>query len=242
MTITEKSIVGEIVADNYKTASIFKSNNIDFCCKGNRSIAEVCEKQEINTKELIDSLIESANTTDSGSSDFNSWSLDLLIDYIEKKHHAYVEQKIQEIIPFLTKVTTVHGGRHPELHEINKLFTEASQELTQHMKKEELILFPFIKQLENAKKNNQTAENPHFGTVENPIEMMKYEHDTEGERFRKIAQLTDNYTPPQDACTTYKVTFLMLQEFEEDLHHHIHLENNILFPKAIELEKKVVNA
>jgi regulator of cell morphogenesis and NO signaling len=109
------------------------------------------------------------------------------------------------------------------------------------MKKEELILFPFIKKVVRASISNELMEQSHFGTIENPIAMMMEEHDTEGERFRKIAKLSTNYTPPVDACNTYKVTFAMLKEFEEDLHKHIHLENNILFPKATQLEKNVAN-
>ena len=132
----------------------------------------------------------------------------------------------------------VHGQSHPELFEINELFKGCAGELALHMKKEELILFPFIKKMESAIRTGQTIEQPHFGTVENPIAMMQDEHVIEGERFVKIAELTNNYTPPSDACNTYRVTFSMLQEFEQDLHKHIHLENNILFPRAIEMQKR----
>ena len=132
----------------------------------------------------------------------------------------------------------VHGGAHPELFLINELFIGCAGELAQHMKKEELILFPFIKQMANASRTDQDIVQPNFGTVGNPIAMMKHEHENEGDRFVKIAELTNNYTPPADACNTYKVTFSMLHEFEQDLHKHIHLENNILFVKAIEMEEK----
>ncbi|MNT11953.1 Iron-sulfur cluster repair protein YtfE [compost metagenome] len=132
----------------------------------------------------------------------------------------------------------MHGASHPELFEINQLFIGCAGELAQHMKKEELILFPFIKKMVKASLTDELIEQPHFGTVENPIAMMMHEHDAEGERFRKIALLTNDYTPPADACNTYRVTFAMLAEFEEDLHKHIHLENNILFPAAAVLEKK----
>jgi regulator of cell morphogenesis and NO signaling len=161
--------------------------------------------------------------------------MDLLADYIEKKHHRYVEHKIPELKSYLSKVAKVHGERHPELLEIEALFTAAAHELLSHMRKEELILFPFVRNMTS----NSDFQQPPFGTVVNPIEMMKQEHDTEGERFRKISALSNQYTPPLDACTTYKVAFALLKEFEEDLHFHIHLENNILFPKAIETEKKM---
>ncbi len=164
-----------------------------------------------------------------------------MADYIEKKHHRYVENKIQEITPFLEKVARVHGDRHPELNEIRQLFDASAGELTAHMKKEEQILFPFIRKMVAAQNQNTTVQAP-FGTVQNPIQMMMHEHENEGERFRKIAALTDNYTPPEDACNTYRVTFFLLKEFEEDLHLHIHLENNILFPKSIAIEASLVTA
>jgi regulator of cell morphogenesis and NO signaling len=177
-------------------------------------------------------------TKNDNSIDFKSWPLDLLADYIEKTHHRYVEEKTNVILPFLAKLCKVHGASHPELFEINQLFIGCAGELAQHMKKEELILFPFIKRMVKATLTDELIEQPHFGTVANPIAMMMNEHDAEGERFRKIALLTNDYTPPADACNTYRVTFAMLAEFEEDLHKHIHLENNILFPAAAVLEKK----
>ena len=141
---------------------------------------------------------------------------------------------------FLDKLCKVHGDRHPELFEINAIFNESARDLAAHLKKEELVLFPFIKQMVKAKISGEDVLQPHFGTVENPVNMMMHEHTTEGERFEKIAQLTHNYAPPADACNTYRVTFAMLQDFENDLHKHIHLENNILFPKSIKLEKEFV--
>ncbi len=131
----------------------------------------------------------------------------------------------------------MHGGRHPELAEVAQLFNQTAGELTVHMKKEEFILFPFIRKMVTQKAAGEPLSAPPFGTVQNPIAMMHQEHDAEGERFQKIASLTNNYTVPADACNTYSVTFAMLKEFENDLHLHIHLENNILFPKAIEMEK-----
>lgn len=239
MNITEKSNIGELVAQDYRTASVFKNFGIDFCCNGNRSIETACEKKNIEANDLINELKKiSLSSNNSNLTDFSSWSLDLLADYIEKKHHRYVESKIGEIKPFLNKIVKVHGEQHPELTEVEKLFNASAGELTMHMKKEELVLFPFIRKMAEAKQTNQPIPSPHFGTVQNPINMMHNEHDTEGERFRKISELTNNYTPPADACNTYRVTFSMLKEFEEDLHLHIHLENNILFPKAVEMEKQ----
>lgn len=238
MNITKESIVGELVAEDYRTASIFKNHNIDFCCKGNRSINEVCNNTQLNPEQLIKELNQTTQSKNTTTTDFASWDNDLLIDYIEKKHHRYVEQKIPELKAFLNKVARVHGGRHPELIEIEQLFNDSAIELTQHMLKEEKVLFPYIRTMAS----NKQVDRPHFGSVQNPINMMMHEHNNEGERFRKIAELSDNYTPPADSCTTYKVAFAMLKEFEEDLHMHIHLENNILFQKAIEEEKSLIYA
>lgn len=235
MNITPQNIIGQLVADDYRTASVFKSYGIDFCCNGNRSIAEACETKNLETAKVVETLQQAVEQGQAETTDYRSWPLDLLADYVEKKHHRYVRTKIEEITPFLNKVARVHGDGHPELHEVQELFAQSAEELTMHMNKEEKILFPHIRKMIEA--NGEAVTAP-FGTVQNPINMMHHEHDTEGERFRKIAVLTNNYTPPADACNTYRVTFAMLKEFEEDLHLHIHLENNILFPKAIKMESK----
>ena len=172
--------------------------------------------------------------------DYQSWPLDLLADYIEKKHHRYVQEKTLEIQPYLDKICKVHGERHPELLEIKEEFNASAGELAAHMKKEEMILFPFIRKMTKAKLENTKVDAAHFGTVKNPIQMMMNEHTVEGNRFRKIEELSNNYTPPLDACNTYRVSFALLKEFEQDLHLHIHLENNILFPRAIEIEKELI--
>ena len=239
MKITSKTTIGEIVADDYRTAAIFSKYHIDFCCKGGRTIEEACIPKNLD-KGQIYSDIENLPKTDGNSIDFNSWPIDLLADYVEKTHHRYVEEKTNVLLPFLDKLCKVHGANHPELFKINELFIGCSGELAQHMKKEELVLFPFVKRMVKTKESDGILHQPSFGTVSNPIAMMMHEHDNEGERFREIASLATNYTPPADACTTYKVTFAMLKEFEEDLHKHIHLENNILFPKAVILEKDFV--
>ncbi|MGJ8744806.1 iron-sulfur cluster repair di-iron protein [Polaribacter sp.] len=240
MKINNKTLVSEIVAENYKAATIFKSYGIDFCCNGNRSIATVCAADDVNEAELIHQLVSSFET-ETDTNDYKTWDIDFLSDYIYNKHHKYVEKKIPEIKQYLDKICRVHGGRHPELLEINNLFTGSANELTMHMKKEELILFPYFKKLAVAQRNKTTVSSPQFGSVTSPIAMMHEEHDNEGHRFRKISDLSNNYTPPKDACSTYKVSFSLLQEFEEDLHKHIHLENNILFKKGVELEQTLQN-
>lgn len=229
--------IGQFVADDFRTAAVFSNYGIDFCCKGDRTVEEVCKKNNIEVEELLGKLLEIQISNNQQSIDYKSWPLDLLAEYIEKKHHRYVEEKTPVLRQFLDKLCKVHGQRHPELLEITTLFIGCAKEMASHMKKEELILFPFIKRMVKAQMEGTKIESPQFTTVENPIALMKHDHELEGDRFRKIVELTNNYTPPADACNTYKVTFAMLDEFEKDLHLHIHLENNILFPKAIALEQ-----
>lgn len=240
MNIQEDQIIGELVANDYRTASVFKKHNIDFCCQGNRTINEACEAKNIDGKLVVGDLNELLNSKTESALDYQSWPLDLLAEYIEKKHHRYVEQKTTEIKPYLEKICRVHGGRHPELHEISEHFNATAGELAMHMKKEELMVFPFIRKMVKAKEAGTKVAMPNFESIQFPIQAMMDEHTNEGERFRLIDQLSNNYTPPEDACNTYRVTFALLKEFEQDLHLHIHLENNILFPKAIELEKTFI--
>jgi regulator of cell morphogenesis and NO signaling len=238
MDLNNKTLIGNIVAKNYKSASVFKSYGIDFCCNGNRSIEKVCEVNDIDENELID-LLKNCFETETDTNDYQSWEIDFLSDYIYNKHHKYIENKVPEIKQYLDKICRVHGNSHPELLEINKLFKESASDLILHMKKEELILFPYFKKLAAAVRDNTPVSSPQFDTVKSPIAMMHEEHDNEGHRFRKISELSNDYKPPIDACSSYKVSFSLLKEFEDDLHKHIHLENNILFKKGIELEQKL---
>ncbi|WP_459212787.1 iron-sulfur cluster repair di-iron protein [Aquimarina rhabdastrellae] len=240
MNINKDTLVSDVVAYNYKTATIFKDYHIDFCCNGNRSLTQVSLEKAIEVNELIAEIVM-MDEHKSEAEDYQNWSLEHIVDHIYNNHHLYVEKQIPEIMYYLDKIANVHGEKHPELVEIKTLFKECSGDLAMHMKKEELILFPFIKKLAKAKNNKEALVQPPFGTVQNPIAMMHEEHDNEGERFRKIAKLSNNYTPPQDACNSYKVAFALLKEFEEDLHKHIHLENNILFKNAIKTETELNN-
>lgn len=235
---TKTDFIGNMVAEDFRSAAIFKKHGIDFCCKGGRTIEEACHNKKTDPEKIYEEL-EALPKNEGSFIDFNSWPLDLLTDYIEKTHHRYVEEKTSVLHAFLDKLCKVHGGRHPELFEVKNLFDESARDLAAHMKKEELILFPFIKNMVTAKISGQPLPHPVFGTVENPVHMMEHDHTVEGDRFRKIAEITNEYLPPADACNTYKVAFAMLQDFENDLHKHIHLENNILFPKAIRLEKEL---
>jgi len=239
MKISEESVIGELVAQDYRKAAVFQSNGIDFCCQGNRTIEDACNKKGLIPENLIKELNAIGKQQTGNDINYQSWPIDLLADYIEKTHHCYVTEKIPILKPYLEKICKVHGSQHPELLEIKDEFFAGADELTNHMRKEEMILFPFIRSLANSKQKNQAIVSAQFGTVENPIHMMMEEHDVEGKRFRKIAALSNDYITPVDACNTYKVTFAVLKEYEDDLHLHIHLENNILFPKAIALEQEL---
>ena len=239
MEINNQSIIGEIVAENYKTASVFKKHKIDFCCNGNRTIADASKKRQLNEEELINELQEAVAHKGNAEIDFKAFPLDLLADYIEKTHHRYVDSKIAEITPYVQRIANVHGNNHPELLEVERLFLESVGDLSAHLRKEELMLFPYIRQLVKAQMSGGKKPVTKMGDAKDYIALMEDDHSVEGDRFRTISDLTDNYNPPADACNTYRVTLSLLQEFEENLHRHIHLENNILFPKAIELTESI---
>jgi regulator of cell morphogenesis and NO signaling len=163
----------------------------------------------------------------------------MLVSYIVSNHHAFVRQAMPALLAHTTKVAAVHGDQHPELREIAGLFERAADEMTSHMGKEEQILFPYIVALEDAAADAATAPSAPFGTVRNPIRMMEAEHESAGDAMARIRELTSGYAVPPDACTTYRVCFQELEEFERDLHEHVHLENNILFPKAARIEAEI---
>ncbi len=237
MEWTKTRSVGSFVADDYRAASVFQKYGIDFCCRGGVSLEEVSTLNNLDPEKLLSELKEATTVTDNAQTDFRSWPLDLLADYIEKKHHRYIEKAVPVLKVYLDKICEVHGSNHPELFQVREEFLISASNLAAHMKKEELVLFPAIRKMVAAGDNKAAYSQPGFGTVMNPIQMMMQEHDAEGERFRTIVTLTNNYTTPEDACRTYQVSFALLKEFESDLHKHIHLENNILFPKSVELEK-----
>ncbi len=239
MKNTGEQPIGQMVVSDYRIAAVFKKHGIDFCCNGNRTIEVACTGNTKLTEQIKKEIRDLQEITDqykNSKPDFQSWPIDLLADYIEKKHHRYVTKQIPVISEYLIKLCKVHGAKHPELLEINSLFNHCVKELSVHMRKEELLLFPFIRKMVTEKKETGAAFSTPFDTIQSPIHMMMEEHQVEGERFRKINVLSQNYTMPQDGCNTYWVGYELLREFENDLHLHIHLENNILFPKAIELE------
>ncbi|MCU0414892.1 MAG: iron-sulfur cluster repair di-iron protein [Ignavibacteriaceae bacterium] len=237
--LIEKTLA-EIVTNNIRSAIVFEEYGLDFCCKGNRGLKDACADKNIDLQKIVDELIILSHNGN-GEENPNDWQLDFLVDYIINNHHQYVRRMIPVITLHADKVASVHGKNHSETIQIADLFLAVREELEMHMMKEERILFPQIKQMVLTQKENSQFFPPSFGTIQNPIRMMEYEHTNAGDALSQIRELSNNYTHPEDACNTFKALFSELKEFEEDLHKHIHLENNILFPKSIILETELLN-
>lgn len=239
MKIRKEQTVGEIVADDYRTAGVFKKYGLDFCCGGGTPLNEACERKNVDLDKLLEEL-KTVTADTAENHNYKEWSPGFLINYIEEQHHRFVRSKLPEIESYARKVAKVHGDRHEELNNILQEFLILKDKMLSHLEKEEQILFPYIKKLEQWEKNgDRPKQKPSFGTVENPVRMMESEHDEAGEAMAKIQKWSNNFTPPRDACASYRVLFQNLEGFQEDLHKHVHLENNILFPKALELEKRL---
>lgn len=221
--------VGEIVTRDFRAAEIFKNVGIDFCCGGNQSLEEACKEKKIDSSLLETELEKLQHTTVNAMHNFNEWNLDFLCDYIVNTHHKTVLRLLPQLTFYTQKIADVHGENHPELLEIATLFHQINDELLQHLKKEEEVLFPAIKEV---LETNATASK---ATVISEITRMKGEHEFAGGAMDKINVLSDNYSVPADGCTTYQITYKLLEQFEDDLHIHVHLENNILYPKALKL-------
>ena len=232
--------VSEIVSENFTAARVFKGFGIDFCCHGNVELGVACNNLQLPLEEVVSALTENAAKGEVGIP-FHSWPLDLLIDYILKIHHRGIRSQGPELLSLLDKVTSVHGGAHPELKELQHLVALSLEDLESHLQKEENVLFPFFLDLFAASENHHHISPMHCGTVQNPIRVMHQEHENEGERYFHIKELTNNFTPPADACATYTLMLGELERFVDNLFEHIHLENNILFPRFVELEEQWVN-
>lgn len=239
MNKLEGLTVGEIVSQNIAYTKVFQACGIDFCCGGNILLREAAEKVNVNIEEVLNDLnaIDTSDAVIAKAFNFDAWSLDLLIDYIFKFHHNYIRTIGNEIYELLDKVVKVHGDTDPHLKEVQSLFTASLVELNDHLAKEENILFPFIFEILEANQRGASLPEFHCGSIENPIRVMEQEHDDEGVRFRVISELTNSYSIPPHACASYKLVLEELKQFEDNLHIHIHVENNILFPKAIRLQE-----
>ncbi len=229
--------IGQIAAKDLRKAQIFKKYGLDFCCGGKKTVKEACAEKGLDVTKIEQELQQPDLRTSSRPLPYNDWSLDFLIDYILNTHHSYIRKNLPDIRAYAEKVLLVHGNRHEELARIQQLVEEISHELVSHMMKEEKVLFPYIKELVLGDQGGKPTYAAQFDSVKNPINMMEMEHELVGKNLEEIRELTDNYNLPEDACASYSLLYRLLDDFEEDLHMHIHLENNILFPKALELEQ-----
>ena len=230
--------LAQIVTNDHRTAAIFEKYHLDFCCKGKRPLLQACTEQHLPVDEIVSEL-ETVLQQDSKNTmiNFDTLSLTQLADYIENTHHDYVKKESPQILAYLQRVAAKHGNRHPEMLKVFELLTEVKEEMEQHIQKEEVILFPRIKMLEKGEQINQPIV-----YLEAPISVMELEHDHAGNLLDEIRKLTSEYNPPADACTTYRLSFAALKAFEMDLHQHVHLENNILFPKALAIFTQATEA
>ena len=233
---TEETI-GELVTRDYRRAQVFKNFGIDFCCGGKKTISEVCNKKGLDPEQVNQALSEIRDDVPATQNDYLKWDIGFLSDFIINTHHQYIKDNTVFITELANKVAKVHGDKHPEMIKVAEIFAGVGEDLMLHIRKEELVLFPFIKELADVQKNGGVMPQSSFGNVSNPIHLMESEHEQAGESLELIRELTDNFTLPEGACTSYTILFKKLAEYEDDLHRHVHLENNVLFPKAILAEK-----
>ncbi|HKM48965.1 MAG TPA: iron-sulfur cluster repair di-iron protein [Terriglobales bacterium] len=240
MSITVEKTVRELALENPGATRVFEKLGIDYCCGGNKSLEEACRTANLPMNEVLDSLEVAGQPAHAVQKD-HTWPSELLADlvaHITSTHHKYTREEIARLGPLFDKVCSKHGNNHPELQQIRASFQGLAQELTMHMMKEEMVLFPYIVRMEESVLQKEPVLPPPFGSVQNPISMMEHEHDSAGNALRAMREASAGYTPPADACISFQTLYKALVSFEADLHQHIHLENNILFPRAIEMERE----
>jgi len=238
--VIQTKTIREIALAAPATTRVFEEYKIDYCCGGKRLLEEACQKQGLDPKPIVDKLnAVLADKTSDPSNPPERKGASELIDYILAKHHVFTAQELERLEPLMNKVVARHGEVHPELKVLQMIFIAMCRDLKLHMRKEESILFPFIQDLDAAVRLGEPIPRAHFMTVENPILMMTSEHDMDGARLKRIRELTDDYTPPDGACPSFVALYAGLEDLEKDLHQHIHLENNALFPAAVELEQRM---
>jgi regulator of cell morphogenesis and NO signaling len=239
MNFTSESKVKDIAVSNPSARQVLEDAGVDYCCGGGQSLHDACLHSGVSAGEILERLRENKQNINPDAANWAAASLSALTQHIRARHHQYVRISIPRIRGLLDKVKSKHGANHPEVAAIQDLFFQVASEMIMHMQKEEQILFPYIERLEQVSCGNGSLEPPFFQTVKNPIHAMMKEHDSAGELLKRICQSSSAYTPPAGACMSYKALYDQLREFEADLHQHVHLENNILFPRAVELESAV---
>jgi regulator of cell morphogenesis and NO signaling len=241
MTLNTTKTVRELALEVPGATRVFERLRIDYCCGGGRNVAEACAAAGVRLDELS-RMLDEADASHDAARDFNTGPLADLIRHILDTHHVYTREESARIQALLEKVCSKHGGNHPVLEEVRALFLKLDADLQPHMFKEEQILFPYILRLEAARTAGGAAPFAPFGTVGNPVRMMMFEHDAAGDLLRELRVAALDFQPPEDACMSFRALYTALADFEKDLHQHIHLENNVLFPEAIEMEKTLAVA
>ena len=239
MAIATTKTVGEIAVEIPNATREFEKLGIDYCCGGNRTLGEACAEAKISVDEALDRLQKSMTAAPpSTEQDWQNQLLADLIEHITSTHHVVVREECPRIEALAAKVVSVHGKNHPELLQVQELFAALAEELRVHLMKEEQVFFPYVSRMEESVLSGEPAPPAMFGTVVNPVRMMMQEHDGAGDVLRSLRTVTKDYMLPADACISYRTLYQALQGFEADLHQHIHLENNILFPRAVAMEAR----
>ena len=240
--IEPTSFVTDIVTHDYRTADVFRKYNIDFCCGGKWPLETVCQNKNLKTNDVINDLRKVVRQYSSNAAiDFDKWDIDFLADYILNVHHRYLEKALPEIKIQISKFLDGHRKKFPELENLEDIIDRFLKEIPPHMKQEEEIFFPYIKQINHAHKHQESYARLLIRTLRKPLEeVMIKEHETTGSNLNKLRTITNNYSPPEHSCITHKITFAKLKELDVDLVQHIHLESNILFPKAIAMEQELL--
>jgi regulator of cell morphogenesis and NO signaling len=238
---TSTRTVREVALELPQATRVFEKLKIDYCCGGNVPLGQACSSAGVDIDDVMKMLEEAGQSEkqETEAMDFQHASLTQLIGYIHDKHHVYTKHEMTRLESLIWKVIGAHGKNHPELSTLADQFQRICADLKPHMFKEEQVLFPYIVELERSVVQEGSVPTAPFGTVNNPIHMMMMEHDAAGDLLRELRQTSSNYTVPADGCISYSTLYEALEAFELDLHQHIHLENNILFPRAIEMEKKL---
>jgi regulator of cell morphogenesis and NO signaling len=240
MSVTAEKTVGELALENPAATRVFEKLGIDYCCGGGQTLEQACQAAHASINQ-VHGLLAEASRIASATPPARNWQaepLSELLAHIRSTHHVYTREEIARLGPLFDKVCSVHGGNHPELLRLREIFASLAEELTTHLMKEEMVLFPYILRMEEAAVAKEPALPPPFGSVRNPVAMMRNEHDGAGNALRSMRQISDGYAAPPDACVSFRTLYQALAAFEADLHQHIHLENNVLFPRAIEMERE----
>ncbi|HEY9141866.1 MAG TPA: iron-sulfur cluster repair di-iron protein [Bryobacteraceae bacterium] len=239
MSVTTEKTVRELALGNPTATRVFEKLGIDYCCGGGQTLEQACQAAHVSISQVAESLAAASQAASASApdQDWQSEPLSELLAHIQSTHHVYTREEIARLGPLFDKVCSVHGKNHPELLRLREVFRGLAEELTTHLMKEEMVLFPYIVRMEEAVVAQEPVLPPPFGSVRNPVAMMMSEHDGAGSALRSMRQISNGYTAPPDACVSFQTLYQALAAFEADLHQHIHLENNVLFPRAIEMEQ-----